>query len=37
VIQHYAVVLRQELNLEQKLGDAYRRYRQRVPRNFVGK
>jgi len=36
VILRFAVVRREELYLEQKFGDAYRRYRERVPRYFAG-
>ena len=36
VILHVAVVRREELYLEQKFGDAYRRYRESVPRYFAG-
>jgi protein-S-isoprenylcysteine O-methyltransferase Ste14 len=36
VILHFAVVRREEIYLEQKFGDAYRRYRERVPRYFAG-
>jgi protein-S-isoprenylcysteine O-methyltransferase Ste14 len=36
VILHFAVVRHEELYLEQKFGDAYRRYRERVPRYFAG-
>jgi protein-S-isoprenylcysteine O-methyltransferase Ste14 len=32
LIQHYGVVLREELYLEGKFGDAYRRYKASVPR-----
>ena len=32
VLLHYTVVLREERYLAQKFGDAYRRYRERVPR-----
>jgi protein-S-isoprenylcysteine O-methyltransferase Ste14 len=36
VILHFAVVRCEELYLEQKFGDAYRRYKERVPRYFAG-
>jgi protein-S-isoprenylcysteine O-methyltransferase Ste14 len=36
VLLHFAVVVREERYLEQKFGDAYRRYRERVPRYFAG-
>lgn len=36
VILHFAVVRREELYLEQKFGDAYRRYKENVPRYFAG-
>ena len=36
VILHFAVVVREERYLEQKFGDAYRRYKERVPRYFAG-
>ena len=36
VILHFAVVRHEKLYLEQKFGDAYRRYRERVPRYFAG-
>jgi protein-S-isoprenylcysteine O-methyltransferase Ste14 len=36
VILHFAVVLREERYLERKFGDAYRRYRTRVPRYMLG-
>ena len=32
VLLHFAVVMREERYLEHKFGDAYRRYKQRVPR-----
>ena len=35
-ILHFAVVMREERYLEQKFGDAYRRYKERVPRYFAG-
>jgi protein-S-isoprenylcysteine O-methyltransferase Ste14 len=35
VILHFAVVLREERYLERKFGDAYRRYRTRVPRYML--
>lgn len=34
VVLHFAVVTREELYLEQKFGDVYRRYKARVPRYF---
>ena len=36
VILHFAVVRREELYLERKFGDAYRRYKVRVPRYLLG-
>jgi protein-S-isoprenylcysteine O-methyltransferase Ste14 len=36
VFLHFAVVRREERYLEQKFGDAYRRYKTRVPRYFAG-
>ena len=36
VLLHFAVVVREERYLERKFGDAYRRYRERVPRYFAG-
>jgi protein-S-isoprenylcysteine O-methyltransferase Ste14 len=36
VILHFAVVRCEEFYLEQKFGDAYRRYKERVPRYFAG-
>lgn len=36
VFLHFAVVRREERYLEQKFGDAYRRYKERVPRYFAG-
>ncbi len=36
VFLHFAVVVREERYLEQKFGDAYRRYKARVPRYFAG-
>ena len=36
VLLHFAVVVREERYLEQKFGDAYRCYRERVPRYFAG-
>jgi protein-S-isoprenylcysteine O-methyltransferase Ste14 len=36
VLLHFAVVRREERYLEQKFGDAYRRYKERVPRYFAG-
>jgi protein-S-isoprenylcysteine O-methyltransferase Ste14 len=36
ILLHFAVVVREEHYLEQKFGDAYRRYKARVPRYFAG-
>jgi protein-S-isoprenylcysteine O-methyltransferase Ste14 len=36
VFLHFAVVRREERYLEQKFGDAYRLYKERVPRYFAG-
>ena len=36
VLLHFVVVRREECYLEQKFGDAYRRYKARVPRYFAG-
>jgi protein-S-isoprenylcysteine O-methyltransferase Ste14 len=36
IFLHFAVVKREERYLEQKFGDAYRRYKARVPRYFAG-
>jgi len=36
VILHFAVVRREEQYLERKFGDAYRRYKERVPRYLLG-
>jgi protein-S-isoprenylcysteine O-methyltransferase Ste14 len=36
VLLHSAVVVREERYLERKFGDAYRRYKARVPRYFAG-
>lgn len=36
ILLHFAVVVREERYLEQKFGDAYRRYKMRVPRYFAG-
>jgi protein-S-isoprenylcysteine O-methyltransferase Ste14 len=35
-VLHFAVVTREERYLEGKFGDAYRRYKQRVPRYLLG-
>jgi protein-S-isoprenylcysteine O-methyltransferase Ste14 len=35
VVLHFAVVMREERYLEGKFGDAYRRYKQRVPRYLL--
>jgi protein-S-isoprenylcysteine O-methyltransferase Ste14 len=35
VILHFAVVRREEQYLERKFGDAYRRYKERVPRYLL--
>ena len=36
IVLHFAVVRREERYLEQKFGDAYRRYKQHVPRYLLG-
>jgi protein-S-isoprenylcysteine O-methyltransferase Ste14 len=36
VFLHFAVVRREERYLERKFGDAYRLYKERVPRYFAG-
>ena len=36
VVLHFAVVVREERYLERKFGDAYRRYKERVPRYLPG-
>jgi protein-S-isoprenylcysteine O-methyltransferase Ste14 len=36
VVLHFGVVRREEFYLEQKFGDLYRRYRERVPRYVAG-
>jgi protein-S-isoprenylcysteine O-methyltransferase Ste14 len=36
VVLHFGVVRREEIYLEQKFGDLYRRYRERVPRYVAG-
>ena len=36
IVLHFAVVRREERYLERKFGDAYRRYKQRVPRYLPG-
>jgi protein-S-isoprenylcysteine O-methyltransferase Ste14 len=36
ILLHFAVVTREERYLEGKFGDAYRRYKQRVPRYLLG-
>lgn len=36
VILHFAVVRPEELYLERKFGDAYQRYKARVPRYLLG-
>jgi protein-S-isoprenylcysteine O-methyltransferase Ste14 len=36
LLLHFAVVLREERYLEQKFGEAYRRYKMTVPRYFFG-
>jgi protein-S-isoprenylcysteine O-methyltransferase Ste14 len=35
-VLHFAVVTREERYLERKFGDAYRRYKERVPRYLLG-
>jgi protein-S-isoprenylcysteine O-methyltransferase Ste14 len=37
VVLHFAVVIREERYLERKFGDAYRRYKERVPRYLLGR
>jgi protein-S-isoprenylcysteine O-methyltransferase Ste14 len=36
IVLHFAVVIREERYLERKFGDAYRRYKERVPRYLLG-
>ena len=36
VVLHFAVVRREEFYLERKFGEAYRRYKARVPRYLLG-
>jgi len=36
VVLHFAVVRREERYLERKFGEAYRRYKERVPRYLPG-
>ena len=36
IVLHFAVVTREEVYLERKFGDTYRRYKERVPRYFAG-
>jgi len=36
IVLHFAVVVREERYLERKFGDAYRRYKERVPRYLLG-
>jgi protein-S-isoprenylcysteine O-methyltransferase Ste14 len=36
VVLHFAVVTREERYLERKFGEAYRRYKERVPRYLLG-
>lgn len=36
IVLHFAVVTREERYLERKFGDAYRRYKERVPRYLLG-
>jgi len=37
IVLHFAVVVREERYLERKFGDAYRRYKERVPRYLFGR